>query len=117
MKQTKQNRRRRYLRGRVKELRSKGMSHKEISLKLGISERSVYRITSACQNDAVVFFSEGLGFSNQNTKSMAVTILNTTGLSVSVTAWLFGRSPHTIARWNREVIRENTEKRVLGGAI
>ena len=117
MKQTKHRRRKRYLHERYRALRNKGMSHKEIALKLGISERSVYRITSACQNDAVVFFSEGRGFSNENTKSMAVTILNTTGLSVSVIGWLFGRSKHTIARWNHEVIRENTEKRVLGGAI
>ena len=87
-------------------MRGKGYSHKEIADKLGISERSVYRITSACNKDAVVFFSEGRGFSNENTKSLAVTILNTTGLSVSVIGWLFGRSKHTIARWNHEVIRE-----------
>ena len=69
MKQTKHRRRKRYLRERYRALRNKGMSHKEIALKLGISERSVYRITSACQNDAVVFFSEG-GDSQTKTRNL-----------------------------------------------
>ena len=102
MKQTKQKRRRRYLRGRVKELRNKGMSHKEISLKLGISERSVYRIAQGCSQDAVVFFSQGRGFSTEETKNMALKVLRA-GLPLQETAWIFGRSPHTIARWRREV--------------
>ena len=81
------------------------MSHKEISLKLGISERSVYRITSASKQDTkntVVFFSEGRGFSTKKTKNMALKVLRA-GLSLQETAWIFGRSPHTIARWRREV--------------
>ena len=104
MKQTRHKRRVRYRKNRVAELRNKGMSNKQISLILGVSERTVYRIAS--NQNAVVFFSEGRGFSTEATKNMALKILRVAGLSLQETAWLFGRSPHTIARWRREVSRE-----------
>ena len=103
MKQTRHKRRVRYRKNRVAELRNKGMSNKQISLILGVSERTVYRIAS--NQNAVVFFSEGVSVSTEATKYMALKVLRA-GLSLQQTAWIFGRSPHTIARWRREVSRE-----------
>ena len=112
MKQTKKKRRRRYLRERYRVLRNKGYSHKEIAVKLGISERTVYRIAQGCRHDEVVFFAQGRGWSTEATKNMALKILRA-GLSTESTAWLFGRSPHTIARWRRDESVKNSEKAVL----
>ena len=111
MKQTRHKRRRRYRKNRVAELRNKGMSYTEIADKLGVSESTVYRAKASNQN-AVVFFSEGRGFSTKATKNMALKILRA-GLSTESTAWLFGRSPHTIARWRRDESVKNSEKAVL----
>ena len=105
MKQTRHKRRRRYRKNRIAELRNKGMSYKQIADLLGISERTVYRITSASKQDGVVFFSEGRGWSTEETKNMALKVLRA-GLSLQQTAWLFRRSPRTVARWRREVSRE-----------
>ena len=44
------------------------MSYKQIADLLGISERTVYRITSASKQDGVVFFSEGRGWSTEETE-------------------------------------------------
>ena len=66
MKQTKHKRRRRYLRQRILYLRGRGLSNKEIALKLGIGERTVYRIARDVNQNFVVFFSEGKGFINRS---------------------------------------------------
>lgn len=96
-------RRKAYLRSRIRALRQKGLSYREIAEALGISESSVYRLkkdtTPACE---AVFFREGSVQSIHATRELAVWAMSL--LTIDVTAWLFGVSPATLYRW-RSLLR------------
>ena len=100
-------RRHRYLKKRIPVLRSGGYSNREIAERLGISERLVYRLSDPSKKDSTdyrdaVMFPKGSGHASVVTKLLAVRLLGY-GLGLEKTAWLFGKSAFTIARWRREV--------------
>ena len=100
-------RRHRYLKKRIIVLRFCGYSNREIAERLGISERSVYRLSDPSKKDSrdyrdAVTFPKGSSHASVATKLLAVRVLGY-GLGLETTGWLFGKSASTIARWRREV--------------
>lgn len=97
-------RRKKYLRKRISALRNRGLSNKQIAVKLGISESSLYRLagkTSVSDDGEAQFFPEGSAPASPVTKAIAVKLLGF-GLGLREVGWLFGRSPSTVGRWKRD---------------
>ena len=108
-------RRVRYVRGRIKALRERGLSYREIALKLRISERSAYRIkkdsgSNAGDSDSMVFFPTGSARPSKATKVFAVRCVGF-GLPLSIVGWLVGVKPQTIARWRVSPKKVETDKK------
>ena len=80
-------------------LRAKGLSYKQIAAKLGISERSVYRLKSGkgADSDMPVFFPQGTAHANQATRDIAFRVL--ASLGYQLTGWVFGVSISTLRNW------------------
>ena len=98
--------RRRYLKRRITVLHGLGLSHKEIAVKLRISESSVHRLKDK-QTTGVVFFKSGNGRSNKDTRKVACRLVRFLG--VDLTAWAFGVSPKTVTRWRAKERINETE--------
>lgn len=96
-------RRKRYLRKRISELRNRGLSNKQIAVKLGISESSLYRLAgkTGVSDGEALFFPEGSAPASPATKAIAVRLLGF-GLGRREVGWLFGKSPSTVGRWKRD---------------
>ena len=95
-------RRKRYLRKQISELRNHGLSNKQIAVKLGISESSLYRLAgkTGVSNGEAQFFPKGSAPASPATKALAVRLSRYLGRRE--VGWLFGRSPSTIGRWKRD---------------
>ena len=65
-------RRKRYLKSRIPILRDRGLSNSEIAVKLGISERLVYRLQSTELSSSVTFFPRGNARHSKATRALAV---------------------------------------------
>lgn len=96
-------RRKKYLRKRIKALRNHGLSNKQIAVKLGISESSVYRLAGKTDvsNGEAQFFPKGSAPASPATKVIAVRLLGCR-LGLREVGWLFGKSPSIVGRWKRD---------------
>ena len=93
-------RRKRYLKSRIPILRNQGLSNSEIAVKLGISERSVYRLQPTGLPASVTFFPRGNARHSKATRALAVRGRGL-GLVRELVAWLFRVSPMTESRWEK----------------
>ena len=104
-------RRVRYLRGRIRVLRDRGLSWREIALRLHISERSVYRLKAAGKGvtvDMPMLFPQGTARPSKATKEFAVRCVGF-GLPLSIVGWLVGVQGNTVARWRVSEKKSETD--------
>ena len=93
-------RRRRYLKSRIRVLRDQGLSNREISGKLNISKRSIYRLAPSKKEGvstdyrAANFFKKGAGRASPVTRDLAIR-LRGFGLTREVVTWCFSVHPST----------------------
>ena len=103
-------RRKRYLKSRIPILRDRGLSNSEIAVKLGISERLVYRLQSTELSSSVTFFPRGNARHSKATRALAVRGRGL-GLTQELGAWLFRVHPSTVARWEKSIQTDRQKRK------
>ena len=104
-------RRKRYLKQRISVLRGRGLSYKQIALKLGISERTVYRLRQP-NDKAVVLYPLGNARASAASRSVAIRLRVRAFLQVRLVAYALGVNTSTVYRWQQKyTTKSNAECR------